>query len=489
MKKLLLLIIAFVLYSCAQQSEDAITKDDPRLPDDGGVSVGIKHTPGNFCLKETDAALLAKAIITNFNWPETRGIDVEAVRSIYINEALPLTKTAEDALMYVVNLSNNKGFILLSSDIRVPVLAISDGGPFEKQIQNPGMKMFLKGCIPFIEQSIKNYNEIIESRSGIQSEWVSLPPFANAVYLHEYEDRYEDLYFEREAAYPGDISALYEKFHVDPLIKTAWHQMAPYNSLVPGKETPYPAGCITMAAAQILAYHRWPDSSSVALSTSYGIDRVKYNYAAMTSRATAPQISDLNARYHISVLVRDLYRLFNIQGSDDGSSPAGNNDHAAFKALGQWGFVTGGWNDLYNREEMIKSILRGWPILMTGRDSDKGSGHAWIVDGYDYIGGLYRNHYTVWGKSNDPNFRQTVTTKHYFSKPSISYHCNWGWTADIDDNTNYNGWYNEGVWKMQAAKSWDSNSSNASSRVKNYDFGTELRVIYSLRKSAKEPRE
>lgn len=50
MKKLLLLIIAFVLYSCAQQSEDAITKDDPRLPDDGGVSVGIKHTPGNFCL-------------------------------------------------------------------------------------------------------------------------------------------------------------------------------------------------------------------------------------------------------------------------------------------------------------------------------------------------------------------------------------------------------------------------------------------------------
>lgn len=43
--------------------------------------------------------------------------------------------------------------------------------------------------------------------------------------------------------------------HIRPMLTTKWHQKSPFSDLTPGN---YPAGCVAIAVAQIMAYHEYP---------------------------------------------------------------------------------------------------------------------------------------------------------------------------------------------------------------------------------------
>lgn len=67
-----------------------------------------------------------------------------------------------------------------------------------------------------------------------------------------------DLYLEA----PNNGGLVYDKGrgvyladYVRPMLTTKWHQQSPFSDRTPGN---YPAGCVAIAVAQIMAYHEYP---------------------------------------------------------------------------------------------------------------------------------------------------------------------------------------------------------------------------------------
>ncbi len=228
----------------------------------------------------------------------------------------------------------------------------------------------------------------------------------------------------------------YDAFGYNTLMKfivpVTWGQGYPYNKDVPyqcgsGKA---PVGCVAVAIAQIMAYHKYPSS---------------YNWDLLTQTPTISGTlkSDESRRNEVARLMADIGRKVEMNYGCSGSS---SNIEKARVALGQYGYYTSKISNVitsFSKKPWMAmdvyenpDYLFHNPMYIRGSNT-AGEGHAFIADAksefmettwairYTIVNGEYVN-----GELIDLGFPMADL----FDIPLLV-HINWGWDGYS------NGWY------------------------------------------------
>lgn len=201
------------------------------------------------------------------------------------------------------------------------------------------------------------------------------------------------------------------KAAVEPLLKTAWGQDAPYNNLCPTKENDQGeqqhcrVGCVACAMGQVMNYYQYPEvgtgswTNMFNASASANFGETYYDWANMRNTYVGTYTDDEAAAvatllYHCGVAVNMIYGL---QSSSTFTAFANNMVSALTRFFG---YEQDGLQSVsrskYTKDEWLQLIREtlsaGQPIIYSGTSATMG-GHTWVVDGYDETGKVHIN----WG--------------------------------------------------------------------------------------------
>ena len=269
-----------------------------------------------------------------------------------LTRAITGVADGDSAGIYVFNCDG--GFVVISADDELPsVLAYGLKNSYDAQIAPPAMQAMLEA-----------YNHAVNSSVKTRA----------AVPTH------------------ADIS---------PLIKTQWNQNTPYNNNCPVESgVNCPTGCVATATAQIMYYHKWPET--------FNWDAMKTSY---TSEDTGEAVDA------VAKLMADVGEKVYMQYGAESSSAL---DMDACEALR----IRYGYSENTNYIERSCYTAKGWdeviynelaanrPVFYGGLSASSGQGiggHAFILDGYQAKDGVGYFHVNWgWGGSSDDYFLISV---------------------------------------------------------------------------------
>ena len=216
---------------------------------------------------------------------------------------------------------------------------------------------------------------------------------------------------------------------VGPLLTTQWNQDAPYNNLCPDPDTlgqHCMAGCVPIAMAQVMYYHKWPERGHnkngyyyrLYMEDLMAIDKHKWievdfyqsiyewDKMATDGNAVARLVLDCGvaseAKYgydktpaYMDKVQEGLRKFFSYKG--EGLRTVKADDE-------------GDNFDVLLKEEMDNHR----PVIMSGYPAGAGDGHAFVCDGYDDAGFFHIN--LGWGGQYDGYYRSTAVT---VQKPGV----------------------------------------------------------------------
>ena len=188
---------------------------------------------------------------------------------------------------------------------------------------------------------------------------------------------------------------------ISPLIKTQWNQNTPYNNNCPVESgVNCPTGCVATATAQIMYYHKWPET---------------FNWDAMKTTYSSDDAGD--AVEAVAKLMADVGEKVYMQYGAESSSAL---DMDACEALR----IRYGYSENTNYIERSCYTAKGWdeviynelaanrPVFYGGLSASSGQGiggHAFILDGYQAKDGVGYFHVNWgWGGSSDDYFLISV---------------------------------------------------------------------------------
>ena len=269
-----------------------------------------------------------------------------------LSRAITGVADGDSAGIYVFNCDG--GFVVISADDELPsVLAYGLKNSYDAQIAPPAMQAMLEA-----------YNHAVNSSVKTRA----------AVPTH------------------ADIS---------PLIKTQWNQNTPYNKYCATEsgET-CPTGCVATATAQIMYYHKWPET--------FNWDAMKTTYSSDDTGEAVDAVAKLMADVGEKVYMQ--------YGSESSSA----YEYDACEALR----IRYGYSENTNYIERSCYTAKGWdeviynelaanrPVFYGGLSASSGQGivgHAFILDGYQAKDGVGYFHVNWgWGGSSDDYFLISV---------------------------------------------------------------------------------
>jgi len=310
---------------------------------------------------------LAKNIATKF-LAAKKGINQNEL--VVANVSTTYSSKGE-ALLYIFNFEGG-GFVIVAADKRTePVLAYSK------------TNSFVKGEVAAAEEWVDAYAGEI---SAVKE--------AKAVQTAAMTNKWNN-------AEKGFFPTMTQKaVVVEPLLTSAWNQDKYYNGLCPddaaapsGYDNRVPNGCVALAMAQIMYYHRYPRVGKGAMSYScppYGtlkadFAKANYNYDAMSYQASGYSNAIALLCFHAGVSVKMGYGP---EGSGTQSNLVPNAMYNRFNyKLGNYQdrsnyASTAAWGNLIKTD-----LLKGLPVYYSAcrRDvaGDRDNCHAFICDGFD----------------------------------------------------------------------------------------------------------
>ena len=214
---------------------------------------------------------------------------------------------------------------------------------------------------------------------------------------------------------------------VAELMTTKWNQWEPYNNYAPALKIyngeKAPAGCVAIAMAQVMNYHRYPASAQfVGYYRQEGVSNEAYqgnvnstyswpyqdyynyyfpedstNYVRVS---TSPRQGNL-----VATLCRDCAYATDMQYTHDGSGaqtyalPQKMVDHFSYSEIGchvydRQFYTSDEWHTIVYEE-----LTKGYPIIYAGYDPNGHGGHAFVADGIDAEGLVHVN----WGWAGKSN--------------------------------------------------------------------------------------
>ena len=299
---------------------------------------------------------------------------------------------ARNASFYVVNDEANDCFVIVSADERMyEILGYSENGSF-----NPDSVP--EGLLEIIEGYNKTYDFLLSS---------------------EYSQK--------------SVAKVSRKV-VEPMIKTQWHQIYPYNAECPidpryenyadneelylqyGLSIRCVTGCVATAMAQVMNYHKYPacghgsisyNTRSLNISQSMDFSTMPFDWDNMAETYVDGNYSDSQKQ----AVARLMHACGNsvVMDYTQGGSGAQNPDLAyalihyfdynpSIRHYAKSYFTSTEWKDIIHND-----LENGRPIIYTGQGlqtNDDGSttyGHAFVLDGCN-AEGLYHINWGYNGK-------------------------------------------------------------------------------------------
>lgn len=256
----------------------------------------------------------------------------------------PSTKKVSTEAYYIFNVEDKDGFVIVSGDDRLPdILAFSDKGNVDMKTLPCNMEWLLT-C----------YENMIDS--------LDVYPIMQTRVL-------------RHAA---------KRPSIEPLITTTWGQGAPYNKYCPeinGEKCP--TGCVATAMAQIINYHKWPQSQTASVDA----------YITESSGINMPALESTTFNWS-NMTEDDIARLMLYCGQSTemdyllGGSGARIEPSEVLRTIFGYSKSTqGGWLiKLFEAENLEQTVYdelsEARPVYYTGYSDSRSDGHAFIVDGY-----------------------------------------------------------------------------------------------------------
>ena len=207
----------------------------------------------------------------------------------------------------------------------------------------------------------------------------------------------------------------YRSNQVGPLLTTRWNQNKFYNTYCPwdansGAYYDYrvPNGCVALACAQILNYHRYPDhgvGSCTYVPQGYPRQTVNfahhiYHYDAMCNEPTSYANEIAKLAYHFGVAIRMAYGV-------DGTGA--NSDNAKDKLVNIFKYdqnIASYYRSVYldtlvsEYIQILKNEIDHHRVVYySGCSQDFSNCHAYVLDGYDE-NDLFSINYGWGGSSN-----------------------------------------------------------------------------------------
>ncbi len=282
---------------------------------------------------------------------------------------------ADEALMYIYNRADAKGFVIVSGDDSTrPIIAYSNEGNFEvNDIADATRWMLSSWC-----------DQIEASREA------NIPPLNGGIIFDDDDDEVEELLYET----------------------AKWNQGEPYNRLSPhyvdGKA---PSGCVATAICIVMRYHCWPDRG-VGTTPAYNINRgegkqswdVPANELGQEYKWDKMPLEYIRGEYStyegdaVAELMYDVGTAMNMGWAPGGS---GAVTGLMIERMAKYFKYTKAsrWmnSSSYTEAEWVKLLSRN--VRDYGPTVGAGGGHAYVVDGYDKRGYFHLNY--GWGGSAD----------------------------------------------------------------------------------------
>lgn len=303
-----------------------------------------------------------------------RAFDAKSMKLVHSGAKL---RTSDSAAAYYVFSSGDRGFIIASGDDRVrPVLALADDGTFDAARIPDNLRWWLSQY----EAEISALDAAGADAAAISSDNV----------------------FENYAAWTP----------IEPLVKTQWNQLAPYNKLCPTVGgTTCPTGCVATAMAQVInaiGYYGGKGTNTYTPSAvgkpltfdfaSYTPDFSKLlsNYTAAGVQPTDDEVNEV-AKLMLACGVA-VNTGYNARSSGAGEPVSGLKRFFGYDdssvTLRRANFTSAEWEGI-----AYGQLAAGRPLYYGGTGSGS---HAFVVDGYLGDGLFHLN--WGWGGLSDGYF-------------------------------------------------------------------------------------
>ena len=309
----------------------------------------------------------AKAIAMDFLIHQNDGyVNGRMAKRTSLTQYVPKTicenseNISSNTLIYLFNLSDNQGFIIISGDnLCKPVLGYSFEGNYKEPPSGSVGEMVMHNLHEYVRK-------VTEGK---------VKPHRN--------------FYPRQADLPNKV---------DPLLPNIWDQKDPFNRLCPMKDTlRCVTGCVATAQAQVMHYHRWPivgtgtftytdrigcnqeltaDFSAHRYDWDHMIYRYDGDFTEQEAEAVALLMSDcgIGCRMRYGPLesgARPIYQaqsLYEFFGYDAGMQMYYHSFYQPYE-----------WRNMFMEE-----LASGRPILYSGWSISLA--HAFVCDGYDENG-------------------------------------------------------------------------------------------------------
>lgn len=294
--------------------------------------------------------------------------------------------TGTDTPLYYVFSISDGGFLIAGADDRSEgLLGYTDNGDFEEIKQNPAFQSWLSDCTAALK-------------------WLSTMPDDNAART---ETRATTL------------------IPVAPLLgEIKWDQKMPYNKYTPireveGQMLKTPTGCVATATAQVMMYHKWPEtgtgshtnklepSQTVDFSQSvYDWAKLRNTYSATDEDESADAVARLmydlgcalDMNYDPSVSLAHSEMIVHVLATYFKYNKGISVNYRTSFSYEQW-------------NELLRSELQASRPVLYGGSNPSNEGHQFVLDGYD-ANGLYHVNWG-WGGNGDGYFAVNYMSSAY----------------------------------------------------------------------------
>lgn len=396
MKRLLLLMVVVAVAATSCQKDFVENSNDTEIK-------GIEEQTSPYAVSEEEAISLLMSALDDMT---TRGEDkreVVSINAVSTSHVLSAeTRTAEsnipEDLLYIVSFGENNGSAVLGADIRIkPILAILDKTvlTLDDFINN---ELTRTSCNELGDKEILKNNIIAaiekSAEAQILNSSITLPLLP--------------VYSEFE-------TVITKIRHIEPMLRTKWDQGYPYNIEHPNypNNASVAMGCVPVAIAQFLYYHRWPASGNL-----YG---EHFDWELMKETEYDRENPSIESLQEVS---RFMYTI----GNHIGAYGIGCSILQLCDILSDLG-ITSSFID-FNIDILSRLIENKGPVCMRGSSSPTAVGHAWIIDGW-----LIQNEKYIEYVYNSLGFLQDTRILENTTEYRI--HCNFGWKGDCDGYYSY----------------------------------------------------
>lgn len=430
MKKTIAFILSLpllLLFSCTASLFPDLQSDLKDL-DDAPYST---HIPIEKARQTVQDALDAMALQTKAGVGRT-------IAEGYLMDRSRMTKAAAEAPgdtippYYVFNFADDQGYALASVDSRMsPILCIIDQGHFspDSALTNPGQIALLSRIETDYRMALGLPIEGPDGEIVEAEEYIEIP-----LTLMDFEgggswgtSGYHWIEYDPEVSYYGVG------------LSTKWDQYSPFNDLMPIiNNTTCPAGCVTIAVAQLMNYH----GKDVTID-NYFVDWDIVN--------TIGQYGINGSSYAHEMIATFVYKAAIAMDANITPTETGIYGWKVPGFLSSLGYTSGGTQISFDEEALKTELTNDFPVLGEGYalripimilgitvNYNYDEGHEWVYDKY-----------------------LTITTKKEKVKDNIildtmySYehlvHCNLGWGGWK------NGYYYFGSYNTNLGPAYPSN--------------------------------